>query len=156
MTPKEKYLKLENQHYRNLKLYANFVFIRKQDLCVTYTQSPWGKCKWLSIESTALFVSKRLNRKRPQGAAQTVLPWLLPRKCFSPTAFWKSVCKETACSHSYLLIIGGAIKFISPTFSSLEHLLLILPTHDLNLGWGIQALLFLISSLNFTPYSLAA
>lgn len=106
--------------------------------------------------STALTVSKRLYRKCPRGIAKIVLPWLLPTACFSPIAFWKSMCKETACFHDYLLIIGGAIKFISPTFSSLEHLLLIPPTHDLNLGWGIQALLFLISSLIFAPYSLAA
>lgn len=156
ITSKEKYLKLESQHYRNLKLHANFVFIQKLDLWVTYTQSLWGKCKWYSTVSTALSVSKRLYRKCPRGAAKTVLPWLLPTACFSPTAFWKSTCKEMAWFHGYLLIIGGAIKFISPTFSSLEHLLLILPTHDLNLGWEIKALLFLISSLIFTSYSLAA
>lgn len=156
ITSKDKYLKLKNQHYRTLELYANFVFLQKQGLWVTYTQSQWGKRKWLSIVSAALFVSKRLYRKCPRGAAQTALPGFFPWCVLIPTAFRKSTCKKTACSHGYPLIIGGAHTFNSPTFSSREHLLLIRPTHDLNLGWGMQTLLFLISSLTFTPYSLAA
>ena len=64
ITPREKYLKLENQHYRNLKLYANFVFIQKQYLWVTYTHNQWGKCEWLSGVYCIICQQKPLQGER--------------------------------------------------------------------------------------------
>lgn len=144
ITSKGKYLNLENQHCRALELYANFVFLQKPDLWVTYTRSQWGKRKWLSIASTALFVSKRFYRKWPRGAAQTALPGRCLWRALIPTAFRKRTSKETACSHGDPLIIGRALTFISPTYSSLEHLLLIWPHTTLTWAEGHSIIISLL------------
>ena len=85
-----------------------------------------------------------------QKSSQKMLEELL-----FPTAFQKSTCKETASSHGYLGY-WGATRFMGLTFRSLEGLPLILPTHDLTPGCGMQALLFLIFKSHLTLYFFAA
>lgn len=94
-------------------------------------------------------LQKKPIRSCPDSAAQ-----LLPRSTPILIAFQKSMCRKTERSQ-LLLVIGRVITFISLTFSSVEHLLQILPAQDLNLGQGIQAFYFSSSSLIFTLNSLA-
>lgn len=88
--------------------------------------------------------AKRLYGRCPGGAAQTALIQLLPMVCSHSSSLSEKHVQGNSKLPRLRLIVGGAITLTSLTLRSLGHLLLRLPTHDLNLGCGIPALLFLI------------